>query len=88
MPLLVRKNVRALGQRELIGPILTVERIELVRYSDRASRDHAYEHEYEIFHLEDGSCRRPDELILVEMEEGLLLAMRMEAAIRAKDKYK
>jgi hypothetical protein len=25
MPLLVRKNIRTLGRRELLGPILTVE---------------------------------------------------------------
>lgn len=82
MPLLVKKNIRTLGQRDLLGPALAVEKIELVTWYRKSGQSH----EYELFHLEDGSCRRPDELIFVDMNEELLIAMRMEATILAKDK--
>lgn len=81
MPLLVRKNIRTLGRRELLGPILTVEKIDLVHFV------HAGElRELELFQLEDGSSRRAGELVFVEVDEELLIAMRMEATILAKDK--
>lgn len=43
-------------------------------------------HEFELFHLEDGSRKRPDELVFIHIDEDLLIAMRMEAALLEKDK--
>lgn len=81
MPLLVRKNIRTLGRRELLGPILTVEKIDLVHFVRAGEL-----RELELFQLEDGSSRRAGELIFIEVDEELLIAMRMEATILAKDK--
>jgi hypothetical protein len=82
MPLLVKRNVRAIGSNELLGPVLEVEKIEFVRYAHRAARGRTVE----LFHLEDGSCKRFDELVFVHIDEDLLIAMRMEAAILEKDR--
>ncbi len=81
MPLLVRKNIRTLGRRELLGPILTVERLELIHFVRGGEL-----RELELYQLEDGSSRRAGELIFIEVDEELLVAMRMEATILAKDK--
>lgn len=83
MPLLVKKNIRIIGSNELLGPILEVEKIELVRYV-RKTDGRLYE--FELFHLEDGSRKRPDELVFIHIDEDLLIAMRMEAAILEKDR--
>jgi hypothetical protein len=85
VPVLVRRNIRALGgQGALLSPVLTVTQIELICWVDRTGKPQ----EYELYCLEDGTRRRPDELVFVEVDEELRLAMRMEAAILAKDKKK
>lgn len=83
MPLLVKKNIRAVGSKELLGPTLTVEKIDLITFVRGSEL-----RELELYQLEDGSSRRASELIFVEMDEELLIAMRMEATILAKDKRK
>lgn len=81
MAILVKRNIRIPGTKELIGPVLAVEKLELVAFSHGGRLT-----EREFFHLEDGSLRRESELIFVEMDEDLLTAMRVEARILAKDK--
>ncbi len=71
MRILVRKNIRAVGSNDLLGPVLEVECIELIN-------------SYRTNHNGDGTRKKAHELIFVEVDEDLLVAMRLEASILAK----
>lgn len=85
MRILVRKNIRAIGSNELLGPALEVTQIELVSYLRVNRNDEPAPLQFELYNLEDGSRKRAHELIFVEVDEDLLIAMRLEASILSKD---
>lgn len=85
MSILVRKNIRIISSFELIGPALAVERIDLIQYHSKMGGPVI---EFELFCLEDGTRKRADELIFLEVDEGLLVSMRLEARILAENKGK
>lgn len=82
MPILARRNIRAIGTNELIFPLLVVERIELlIEWTRNGSTPHGLE----LYHLENGARYRADELLFLEpVDDDLLLAMRLEAQILSK----
>lgn len=84
MPILVQKNVRIISSPELIGPVLAVESVDICVYKKKGTELITYE----LFYLEDGSRRREDELIFLEVDVELLVAMRLEARILAENKKK
>lgn len=85
MRILVRKNIRAISSNELLGPALEVTQIELVTYEPFAQSKHPRGEpiQFELYTLEDGSRKKAHELIFVEVDEDLLIAMRLEASILA-----
>lgn len=81
VPILVRRNLRAIQTQEFLGPIMEVERIELISYVT-GRKDLV---EYERFHLENGQSFKAEDLWFVEVDEELLVALRLESQILAKE---
>jgi hypothetical protein len=79
MAILVRRNVLLLGGYEPIGPVLRVEFITWATYT-RGKEVVIHER----FHLENEQNYKADQLVFVEVNEDELVAMRLEASIRAK----